>query len=91
MLGQAEHAVSVVNTTENEEGATYKYTTIIELYVPASVIEEANPTEDFVCIPRVYIYSDELTDGVGKIVDRWDDNRGPYGWMKLTVDGILPV
>ena len=91
VLGQAEHAVSVVNTTENEEGATYKYTTIIELYVPASVIEEANPTEDFVCIPRVYIYSDGLTDGVGKIVDRWDDNRGPYGWMKVTVDGILPV
>jgi len=91
VLGQTEHAVSVVNTTENEEGATYKYTTIIELYVPASVIEEANPTEDFVCIPRVYIYSGELTDGVGKIVDRWDDNGGPYGWRKLTVDGILPV
>lgn len=91
VLGQAEHAVSVVNTTENDEGSAYKYTTIIELYVPASVIEEVNSTGDFVCIPRVYIYSGELPDGVGKIVDRWDDNGGPYGWMKLTVDGILPV
>lgn len=94
--GKAENATITVKTTQNDANAAYPYTTVIEMYVPASVIDEEAATDgNTICIPRVYFYSDKLDGGVGRIVHRYDGNVdgdwGPYAWMWITGEGIKDV
>ncbi len=80
VVGNAENAVSVVKTTDNGESAEYRYTTVIELWVPQSGI--SNDTNiDLVHLPRFKYYANNEEKWIAQ-------TPGNFGWAYVQADGI---
>ncbi len=86
VLGKTHDACSIVKMTELGEDSPYNYRTVIEMYVPSSVIENNSNSGSLVHIPRVYMYSSKF--GGYSAVTNTTESGGPYAWWYITPEGI---
>ena len=81
VTGKVSGAIAKVNTIE----ASGKYTTTIEMYVPASSIANNSNPGQLVHLMRNYIYSNKFGEsGIGVAAA----SNGAYGWWYITSSGI---
>ena len=85
IFGKASNAVTVVNTTDNGEGADYRYTTIIEMWIPQSSIS-AESHGELVWIPRLGIFHQNVeNDAETWVVAKW---AGLHTWLRVEKAGL---
>lgn len=88
VLGNAKGATTVVKTTAySGNNANYKYTTVIEMYVPNSSIANNTNSGQLVHFMRNYLWSGKLAGEVGAAMATYS-NGGPYCWWYITPTGI---
>ena len=85
VVGKAANAVTVVNTTDNGEGTDYRYTTIIEMWIPQSGISVESHGE-LVWIPRLGIFHQNVeNDAETWVVAKW---AGLHTWLRVENAGL---
>lgn len=90
VLGNVENAISVVKTTSYEgENANYKYTTVIEMWVPARCITNVT-YQGSVYIPRVVLYHSQLDRKETWLVSYYGNywNQSDHNGLNLQIDGL---
>ena len=85
IFGKASNAVTIVNTTDNGEGADYRYTTVIELWIPQSSIS-AESHGELVWVPRLGIFHQNVeNDAETWVVAKW---AGLHNWLRVENAGL---
>lgn len=86
VLGKASNAVTVVKTTDNGEGAGYRYTTVIEMWIPQEGIS-VESHDDLVWVPRFGVYHQNiLNDTETWVVAKW---ASLHYWLRVTGSGLV--
>ncbi len=85
VLGNAQNAVTVVKTTDNGESAQYRYTTVIEMWIPQTAIS-VESHDDLIWIPRFGLYHQNIEgDPENWVVAKW---AYLHNWLRLRTYGL---
>lgn len=85
VLGKSKNAVTIVKTTDNGEDTEYRYTTVIEMWIPQTGIS-AESHDELVWIPRLGLYHQNIVDDQETwVVAKW---AGLHYWLRVTANGL---